>query len=176
MPVMAQRPRFPLPLDPFFNCAVIATAPGGVYRAVLAIVAAYWRAGCSIPSRDDVTLAHLAKLPTSTLREHKSLILQALDEITPELDKAHERARTLFAGRQANFAGSKAKQAAKLAQQRLAEAAEAVRATLPVIQPTAPAHTPNLDLPAHLAENTLTHRGQRRQAAAAHIKSRSFTD
>jgi hypothetical protein len=81
----------PLPVAPIFHAPMMATAPGPVYRATIVLAVAYWRAGCALPTTDDVTLASLCRLPLAHLRPIKPAVMAALAEITPALDYEHER-------------------------------------------------------------------------------------
>jgi uncharacterized protein YdaU (DUF1376 family) len=96
---MAKRPDFPLPLGPIYDAPSLTTAPGGIYRATLALVVAYWRSGCRPLPDDEVTLAGLARLPVPTMRQHKTAVLHALSEITPDLDRIHKHIATEHAKR-----------------------------------------------------------------------------
>ena len=86
---MAVPPRFPLPWWLVLDFPAMRTAPGGVYRAVLALGIAYWSSGCAKLSLDDVTVATAVRSPISAYRQHKAEVLAIWADMRPALDKEH---------------------------------------------------------------------------------------
>ena len=121
------RADMPLPVGAIMHSPMMTTASGPVYRCVIVLALAYWRAGCRLPATDNVTLASLCRLPLAHLRPIKPAVLAVLAEVTPTLDA--ECARLLRSyGHKVKAAqrmrdGKAVKQAARALQQRAPQSA-----------------------------------------------------
>lgn len=80
-----------MPVGAVVNAPAMQMAIGPVYRATIALAVAYWRSGCTGLPGDEVTLSALVRLPVAHIRPIKGAVLNALSQITPELDTAHTR-------------------------------------------------------------------------------------
>jgi len=99
---VAMTKRFPLPWWHVLDGPELRTAPGGVYRAVIALSVAYWAGGCVDMPNDDVTQAALARLPVGGWRSVKPAVSLALSAICPRLEADYAAAHAAWQRQVAN--------------------------------------------------------------------------
>jgi hypothetical protein len=79
-------PQFDFPLHHVLDTPGLVTAPGSVYRCVLAIACAYWQSGCILTTDSDTTLMAISRMPSSNYFAAAEEIRVLWDEIKPLLD------------------------------------------------------------------------------------------